>query len=120
MLLQSYTLPSWEFVAGEDKEQQITLRHMDGSLYDLGAASVQLTISDFVNKGSTPIHTSEQEIVDDASGNSCILQLSLSSTETKSLHGKYLYVVTITDTEGNVAKLRGPMIVYDDAKYVKG
>lgn len=120
MLLQSYALPSWEFVAGEDKEQQITLRHMDGSLYDLGAATVQLTIGDFVNRGSNPVHTSDQEIIDDDSGNSCILQLVLSSTDTKSLHGKYLYVVTITDTSGNVAKLRGPMIVYDDAKYTKG
>lgn len=118
MFLKSYTLPAWEFVAGESKEMQVTLRHTDGSLYDLGAATVSMTINDFVNRNSAPVSTTEQEIADDDEGTSCILKLTLSATDTKDLHGKYLYIVTITDTAGNTAKLRGPMMVYDDAKNV--
>lgn len=119
MFLKSYTLPAWEFVAGETKEQQITLRHTDGSLYDLGSATANMTISDFVNRDSVPVYTGEQEIVDDAGGNTCILKLTLAKSDTKDLHGKYLYVVAITDADGNVAKLRGPMVVYDDAKNIQ-
>lgn len=119
MFLKSYTLPAWEFVAGETKEQLITLRHTDGSLYDLGAATVSMEIGSFVNRGTEPVLTTTQEITDDADGVSCILKLSLSATNTKNLHGKYLYIVTIADGSGNTAKLRGPMVIYDDAKYVQ-
>ena len=118
MLLENYTLPSWSMVAGEDKEERITLRHHDGSLYDLGAASVEMTVRDFVNRDATPVLTLDQQIIEDDDGTSCILVLSLSSKQTAPLHGKYLYQAKISDIAGNVAKLRGTMIVYDDQKYV--
>lgn len=119
MYLKSYTLPPWEFVGGETKEQQITLRHENGTPYELGAATVTMTIGDFVNRDATPASTTDQAIIEDNQGTSCILRLSLTENDTKDLHGKYLYVVTIEDADGNKAKLRGVMLVYDDAKNVQ-
>lgn len=119
MFLKSYALPSWEFVQGEAKEQQITLRHTDGSLYDLGKVTVQMDIGDFVNRNMSPVYSGEQEVVEDNNGARCILKLVLDTNITSKLSGKYLYIATITDQAGNVAKLRGPMLVYDDAKNVQ-
>lgn len=116
MYLKSYSLPTWELIAGEDKEEQITLRHNNGALYDLGSSTAVMTVSDFVNRDMAPVLTMEQTIMENDDGVSCILQLMLSSDDTSALHGKYLYCVTITDSVGNVAKLRGPMIVYDAAE----
>lgn len=119
MYLRSYALPLWEFVQGEAKEQQITLRHTDGSLYDLGKVTVQMDIGDFVNRNMSPVYSGEQEVVEDNNGARCILKLVLDTNITSKLSGKYLYIATITDQAGNVAKLRGPMLVYDDAKNVQ-
>nr|DAF21815.1 MAG TPA: hypothetical protein [Caudoviricetes sp.] len=119
MYLRSYALPPWEFVQGEAKEQQITLRHTDGSLYDLGKVTVQMDIGDFVNRNMSPVYSGEQEVVEDNNGARCILKLVLDTNITSKLSGKYLYIATITDQAGNVAKLRGPMLVYDDAKNVQ-
>lgn len=47
-----------------------------------------------------------------------ILKLTLDASVTEKLSGKYLYVVTITDMANNTVKLRGPMIVYDNAKNI--
>lgn len=113
MYLKSYTLPMWELVAGEDKVKQITLRHNDGSLYDLGSSTAVMTVTDFVNREMAPALTLEQSIIENDSGVSCILNLALTASDTGELHGKYLYCVVLTDSSGNVAKLRGPMIVYD-------
>ena len=118
MFLKSYALPPWEFVRGEAKEQRITLRHTDGSLYELGTVTVSMDIGDFVNRHMTPVYTREQEIVEDENGTSCILKLVLDANVTEKLSGKYLYVVTITDAASNTVKLRGPMIVYDNAKNI--
>ena len=118
MFLKSYALPPWEFVRGETKEQRITLRHTDGSLYELGAVNVSMDIGDFVNRDMEPVYTGRQEIVNDDNGTSCILKLTLDSSVTEKLSGKYLYVVTITDMANNTVKLRGPMIVYDNAKNI--
>ena len=118
MLLKNYTLPSWSMVAGENKEQRITLRHQDGSLYDLGSATVEMTVRDFVNRNAAPVLALEQQIVENDDGMSCILVLSVSSSDTEVLHGKYLYQAKISDAVGNVAKLRGIMTVYDDQKYI--
>ena len=119
MLLKSYTLPVWELVGGETKELQITLRHENGRPYELGAATAVMVINDFVNRGSTPVSTTEQTIIEDEHGTACILRLALNEGDTENLHGKYLYVVTIEDTAGNKAKLRGVMLAYDDAQNVQ-
>ena len=116
MYLRSYALPPWEFVQGEAKEQQITLRHTDGSLYELGEVTVQMDIGDFVNRNMSPVYSGEQEVIQDNNGVRCILKLVLDEKITSKLSGKYLYVATIADQAGNVAKLRGPMLVYDNAK----
>ena len=118
MYLKNYALPPWELVRGEAKEQRITLRHEDGALYELGAVTVSMDIGDFVNRNMSPVYTGAQTIIDNESGTACVLKLSLSGTVTGKLSGKYLYVVTITDASGNTAKLRGTMIVYDNAKNI--
>lgn len=85
MFLKSYALPPWEFVRGETKEQRITLRHTDGSLYELGAVNVSMDIGDFVNRDMEPVYTGRQEIVNDDNGTSCILKLTLDASVTEKL-----------------------------------
>lgn len=116
MFLRSYSLPTWDLVAGEDKEKLITLQHRDGNLYELEGATAVMTVVDFVNREMAPVLTLPQTIQDDENGVRCILDLVIGSDDSAPLHGKYLYCVTITDGSGNTAKLRGPMMVRDAGK----
>ena len=104
MFLKSYALPPWEFVRGEAKEQRITLRHTDGSLYELGTVTVSMDIGDFVNRNMAPVYTGEQEIVEDENGTSCILKLVLDANVTEKLSGTGEYVLkesTVSGDNGN-------------------
>ena len=114
MILSSYSLPVWEFVSGETKERIVTLRYDNGEPYELGdATTARLQILDFVNRDTEPALDTTQTIEDNEDGIHCNLKLSLNASETAQLQGKYLYIAVVTDELGNVAKLRGPMLVLD-------
>lgn len=113
MILRSYGLPTWEFISGETKERIVTLHRPDGSLYELGNVTAEMLVVDFVNRDMTPVLTTTQSVETNEDGVRCDLKLTLSAEETNLLCGKYLYIAVITDDRGNVAKLRGPMIVHD-------
>ena len=113
MFLKSYGLPAWELISGEDKERIVTLRHENGAPYELGEVTARLQVIDCVNREMAPLLDAEQTVENNESGYHCNLRLSVTAAETAKLQGKYLYIAVITDDRGNVAKLRGPMIVYD-------
>lgn len=103
MLTKQFSLPEWDFVGGETQKRTFTLRRPSGQYYDIPNGIANLAVVEFVNRDMSPVLTQETPVSIGANGKACNVAFALSPSDTKDLDGKYIYQITISDGNGNVA-----------------
>lgn len=104
-------LPDWDFVAGSTQSRTLTLLKPTGEEYNMENGVAYLAIVDYVN-GGDPVYT-KQAALTASDGKYCVVTFSLQSSATKELFGRYVYQITISDGNGNVAiPQQGRMMIY--------
>lgn len=97
-----YTLPSITFVGGETQNLSFhTYSYYGKKPFNLAGCTCNFSVVSFNNKNGVVIISKPMQI---ASGGDAeqdnVLQVTLTSQETVSLAGKYIYQITITDIDG--------------------
>lgn len=97
-----YALPTIEFVGGSTQEFALhAYFHKGRRKMNMDGCSATFSLLGYTNKGGEPIVSKSMEVAEDDDGTKNILRVALTSEETAELHGKYIYQVTITDSEGD-------------------
>lgn len=103
-----YILPTLDMVGGTSKELAFPSFLRDTKLpFDLSACKAEFSIIDFLHREGTPVFTKEMTIstqVIDGATVANVLKVKLSPADTLSLQGKYLYQITIVDTDSDMAE----------------
>jgi hypothetical protein len=97
-----YTLPEISFVGGATQKYRFQLKGDDGEPFSIAGATANFSIIDYSNKNGTPILSITPQILADGDGVACILYVTINSSSTKNLYGKYIYQITIIDVSQNV------------------
>ncbi len=105
MLYKMYGLPELQFVGGSSKDLQFNLYYDEENPkpFDLLGVEANFSIVNFMNKNSTPLVSKGMEIgMNDAKTHHNVLRVSLKPADTVDLFGKFVYQITLKDTDGNV------------------
>lgn len=114
MITKYETLPDWEFVGGVTQEYDFTLRAENGYYYDIPGATASLAVSPFVNQAE-PVFVKSGSIVANSAGANCIVRFLLDAGDTVNLHGKFIYQITVKNTDGTIAPpMRGRMFIIEN------
>ena len=114
MILKTDVLPDWEFVGGVTQEYDFTLRAENGYFYDIPGATASLAVASFVNPKNT-VFTKSGSIVANSAGANCVVRFLLDKNDTVNLHGKFIYQITVKNTDGTVAPpMRGRMYITEN------
>ena len=115
MQTKTYSLPEWNFVGGETQKRTFTLYETGADeRYNLEGATAEIVVVDFVNHRSAPSLRKEVVIQMDSEENYCEAVVVLSPGDTLNLFGKFIYQITIKDSVGNVAALKGVMRISEN------
>jgi hypothetical protein len=110
-----YTLPTVEFVGGSTQELVFRVyRAVDQRLFDLYSCTANFSVINYVNKTGTAVISKKMTIGEEESGGetvSDLLRVTLDSSETAELTGKFIYQITIQDVSGEV-EIPGQGILY--------
>lgn len=113
MQTQAYSLPDWDFIGGETQSRTFALYESDGMhVYDIPGAVGEMAVVDFVNQDTQTMFVKTATISNDDDGNTCFVTVSMDSSDTVSMSGKYIYQLTIKDVKENIIALRGIMRIY--------
>lgn len=114
MITKRETLPDWEFVGGVTQEYDFTLRAENGYYYDIPGATASLAIAPFANQQAAVVVKSGA-IIANAAGANCIAHFLLDKNDTVNLHGKFIYQITVKNTDGTIAPpMRGRMFIIEN------
>lgn len=102
-----YTLPTIDFVGGSTQDFVFHSFFLaDKRPYDLSGCTAKFSIVNYTNQNGSPILSEPMEI---ASGDSYgdvavsnLLKITLPPNKTCELHGKYIYQITIKESESQV------------------
>jgi len=97
-----YTLPELNFVGGATQELRFNLKDKDYNDFDATGCSANFAVCDYKRKESTPIFSLTPTFLADENGETDIMLVTIPSTNTKSLYGKYVYQITIIDVLGKI------------------
>ena len=97
-----YTLPSISFVGGDTQNLAFHTYSYHGKRpFSLSGCTCNFSVVNFANKNGVVLISKPMEIAgggEDEPDN--VLLVTLTSQETVSLSGKYVYQITITDVDG--------------------
>ena len=99
-----YELPTITFVGGETRDLAFHIYHYIGKRpYSLSECDCTFSLVNFTTKGGKPILSKEMTVIYDETGTiDNILTVTLESSESVNLFGKYIYQITIQDRDGEV------------------
>ena len=99
-----YELPTITFVGGETRDQAFHIYHYIGKRpYSLSDCDCTFSLVNFTTKGGKPILSKEMTVIyDETETIDNILTVTLESSESVNLFGKYIYQITIQDRAGEV------------------
>ena len=99
-----YELPTITFVGGETRDLAFHIYHYIGKRpYSLSDCDCTFSLVNFTTKGGKPILSKEMTVIyDDTETFDNILTVTLESSESVNLFGKYIYQITIQDRAGEV------------------
>lgn len=103
MLVPIYNLPEIHFVGGESQTLVFYLYTKTGSPFDVSDCSVGFAIVNYVTKNGEPILVKEDADIKKRIGDegiTNIVEVELSDDDTVHFQGRYIYQLTITDSEG--------------------
>lgn len=92
MFVDEFTLPTLTIAAGESDYAQFDFTDNTGSALD--ATSWEMYVVDFVNHGESVLHLSGSIDVENGSS----VTVDFNADDTKCMHGKYIYSLTISGT----------------------
>lgn len=106
-LIQSiYTLPEISFVGGETQRLTFSLFSHLGTPaeypYDATGCTVNFSLIGYNNKIGVPILSKQATIRQDTMNINSLADVDLEPADTAALYGKYIYQLTIKDSDGNV------------------
>lgn len=99
-----YELPTITFVGGETRDLAFHIYHYIGRRpYSLSDCDCTFSLVNFTTKGGKPILSKEMTVIyDETETIDNILTVTLESSESVNLFGKYIYQITIQDRAGEV------------------
>lgn len=99
-----YELPTITFVGGETRDLAFHIYHYIGKRpYSLSDCDCTFSLVNFTTKGGKPILSKEMTVIyDETETFDNILTVTLESSESVNLFGKYIYQITIQDRAGEV------------------
>lgn len=95
-------LPDWDFVGGSTQRRTFQLAKPTGEEYDIQSGTVQFDLREYVNDGA-PLLTKQFGMSVSGKGKFCVVSVMLAPSETKALHGCFIYQLQVKDGSGNVA-----------------
>lgn len=104
MFIEEYTLPELTANAGETTIFQINVHDPDDTI--LLATDMTCNVYEYCNLG-TPVLELSGDVTGDSSSHSGSFIISLNGSDTISLHGKYIYQVTLSGDDGNLFARKG-------------
>lgn len=124
-----YMLPTIDFVGGSSQELVFhTFFHTLKNPFDLSRCTANFSVINYVNKNGTPVISKSMRIMGgnrDPDGNliSNILRVTLVPGDTVNLTGKFIYQISVKDTNG-VVEVPSQGIIYItnniNKKYILG
>lgn len=99
-----YELPTITFVGGETRDLAFHIYHYIGKRpYSLSDCECTFSLVNFTTKGGKPILSKAMTVIyDETETIDNILTVTLESSESVNLFGKYIYQITIQDRDGEV------------------
>lgn len=100
---EPYALPKIDFVGGETEKLVYHVYFKNTSQpFSLVNCRATFALVEFGNRRGDPIWTKEMTAVTSEDGTENVLYLTLSPSDTINLSGKFIYQITIKDTDGTV------------------
>lgn len=98
----SFELPTISFVGGETQDFIFHIYHTNSNRpHSLGGCSCNFAIVNHVNRHGAPLLSEPMSIsYDEELATDNILSITLNSLDTVDLEGKYIYQITIKDSDG--------------------
>lgn len=99
-----YTLPTIDFVGGETQDIVFRVYHyVNNMAFSLNSCTANFSVVGFGDKNGTPYISKEMTVLTNDDGTlDNILRVTLTSSETVDLSGKFIYQITIKDIGGDV------------------
>lgn len=95
-----YALPTIDFVGGETQNLLFNVYSSGGKQpFNLSDCTASFAVVNFTNKTGKPLLT---KLMEADNKNTNVLRVRLLPSETMDLFGKYIYQITIKDSDGNV------------------
>lgn len=104
--MQPYELSETDFVAGTYKIFKMHPKNKKNEPADLSNAQVYFSVSDYINLG-TPLISKSGKVVEGTTA-----YAEITSDESASMQGKYIYQFTVIDSLGPVYCARGLITVW--------
>lgn len=111
-----YSLPDLVFRGGSSQQLVFNLKnYTSGEPFDLSGGSIIFSANDYINPTETPALKYAATLSSDAYGDKSIAKVTLAPADTKSLRGKYVYQLTMKDSDGNIdTNLAGLMVILEN------
>lgn len=104
--MQPYELSEADFVAGTYKTFEMHPKNKKNEPADLSNTKIYFSVSNYIN-GGTPIISKIGKVIDGT-----IAYAEITSAESATLQGKYIYQFTVVDNLGPVYCARGLVTVW--------
>lgn len=95
-----FTLPTINFVGGATQELRFNLKNPDGEVFNATGCTASFAVSEWGEK--TNLFTVSPEFLADPGGVLSIMIVSVPAVHTRDLAGKYVYQITMIDSQQNV------------------
>ena len=96
---EPYKLPAIDFVGGEQQDYKFYIYDRNQEAFDLTGYTAEFAVQSYTNKNGTTLIRKSMTIAT-SYGMPVLLTVSLTKSDTVNLYGKYIYQITIKDSEG--------------------
>lgn len=113
-----FTLPTVDFVGGTTIPLRFhTFFEQDGDPFDLTDCTAVFSLLNYVNQDEDPVLSKVMTLTngpEDSSGDiyPSIAEVVLDSQDTVGLHGKFIYQITFSDSDGRQEVCQGVLFVF--------
>ena len=98
-----YVLPTIDFVAGETQDLVFNIYfHHGNKPYDLGSCTATFSVANYMNRSGSALISKAMTVRAGTSGKDNVLAVTLKSSDTLNMAGKYIYQITLQDVDGDV------------------
>lgn len=111
-----YGLPDLIIRGGSSQQFTFNLKSYNSDEpFDISGGSVVFSVNDYVNPSDTPILKYAATLISDATGGKTKARVAFIPDDTKDMKGKYVYQLTMKDSDGNIdTSLAGLMVILEN------